>query len=428
MSTSMLARTSGVWKVARSTASRPLWRQPSSRRYAVDSSSEPEWFQLLRTEMLGREITYLHEDIITEPENRLANTLSGFLPQSWCRPPTVNRPVVPPGHHLIWFNPALPTDKLLPDGTDASQSPGDPWVRRMWAGGSIMLRPDQYYHTKGGFIVDTAMAGAERIKDVRLRGQGDAAKLFVTIERRFARVDYLHISQRRARQRTSSETPRASVVNYFKQQLRDDMEWGDAMLKEERELVFFKERSAAELEAIKAGHMAPVKYLDRPVEPEMSLALTPTPSLLFRFSALTFNAHLIHLDREYARSVEGHRNLLVHGPLSLTLMLQAISNHLRTANQKRELVERIDYRNLAPLYCDEEMRICATKKTTTEKGSTYDIWIEGPTGGVAVKGTVQTVKWSETIPNINKKKISRQGKDLLFKHITMSREEETSMS
>jgi hypothetical protein len=110
---------------------------------------------------------------------------------------------------------------------------------------------------------------------------------------------------------------------------------------------------------------------------------------LFRYSALTFNAHLIHLDREYARNVEGHRNLLVHGPLSLTLMLQAMTGYFRENFKGQRSLESINYRNLAPLYCDEEMRICCLKKKSFDDADVYDVWIEGPTGGVAVKGTLR---------------------------------------
>lgn len=53
-----------------------------------------------------------------------------------------------------------------------------------------------------------------------------------------------------------------------------------------------------------------------------SLALVPDPVLLHRFSALTANAHRIHYDRPYAREVEGHPDLLVHGPLSALLLLE----------------------------------------------------------------------------------------------------------
>ncbi|MBJ7498620.1 MAG: acyl-CoA dehydrogenase, partial [Sphingopyxis sp.] len=47
----------------------------------------------------------------------------------------------------------------------------------------------------------------------------------------------------------------------------------------------------------------------------------PDPVLLFRYSALTFNAHRIHYDRDYARGVEGYPGLVVHGPLIATLLI-----------------------------------------------------------------------------------------------------------
>jgi len=45
-------------------------------------------------------------------------------------------------------------------------------------------------------------------------------------------------------------------------------------------------------------------------------------TLLFRFSALTYNAHRIHYDREYARHVEGYPGLVVHGPLQALVMAE----------------------------------------------------------------------------------------------------------
>lgn len=47
------------------------------------------------------------------------------------------------------------------------------------------------------------------------------------------------------------------------------------------------------------------------------------PVLLFRFSALTYNGHRIHYDREYATGVEGHPGLVVHGPLQALVMTEA---------------------------------------------------------------------------------------------------------
>ena len=102
----------------------------------------------------------------------------------------------------------------------------------------------------------------------------------------------------------------------------------------------------------------------------------------------------MHLDPTYARNIEGHRNLLVHGPLTLTLMLQSAKKHFQTLKfeDSNQRVESIEYRNLAPLYCDEEMRICVKEKRRTDTGSVWDVWIEGPTGGMAVKALVRSVR------------------------------------
>ncbi len=74
-------------------------------------------------------------------------------------------------------------------------------------------------------------------------------------------------------------------------------------------------------------------FLERPTEPlvlpdvsaphdemEWSESVTPNAAMLFRFSALTFNAHRIHYDRSYARDVEMYPDLVVHGPLAALLL------------------------------------------------------------------------------------------------------------
>jgi 3-methylfumaryl-CoA hydratase len=52
-------------------------------------------------------------------------------------------------------------------------------------------------------------------------------------------------------------------------------------------------------------------------------AIEVSPTLLFRYSALTYNAHRIHYDRDYARDVEGYPGLLTHGPLQAIAMAEA---------------------------------------------------------------------------------------------------------
>lgn len=133
--------------------------------------------------------------------------------------------------------------------------------------------------------------------------------------------------------------------------------------------------------------------------------LVPDAALLFHFSALTMNAHAIHLDRAHCRETEGYRNLLVHGPLSLFLMLEVLGRYLRRPSQgalskssyaqigSQEIV-RIEYRNLAKLYADEEMIVCVRPVgVSSDDGRQvlkWQVWIENSDGSLAVNGTVVT--------------------------------------
>jgi len=67
---------------------------------------------------------------------------------------------------------------------------------------------------------------------------------------------------------------------------------------------------------------APAATSSSPVAEPWRLRIHPDPALLFRFSALTYNAHRIHYDPRYATEVEGHPGLLVHGPPLALLLLE----------------------------------------------------------------------------------------------------------
>jgi 3-methylfumaryl-CoA hydratase len=80
----------------------------------------------------------------------------------------------------------------------------------------------------------------------------------------------------------------------------------------------------------------------RPADGEWAIEVSPT--LLFRFSALTYNAHRIHYDRDYSRDVEGYPGLLTHGPLQALAMAEAARAAGRTGNLS------FGYRLVSPLF------------------------------------------------------------------------------
>ena len=124
--------------------------------------------------------------------------------------------------------------------------------------------------------------------------------------------------------------------------------------------------------------------------------MVPSLRLLGQFSTSIFNPHALHLDREYCQQKEGHRNILVHSPLSLVLMLETQKVHLirskigEVVPYLKEMIRSVDFESTAPLYAEEETKICVKQKSSHDNTRTWYVWIEVKDGGYAVKGLVKT--------------------------------------
>ncbi len=67
--------------------------------------------------------------------------------------------------------------------------------------------------------------------------------------------------------------------------------------------------------------------------------------LMFRYSALTFNGHRIHYDRNYAMQEEGYPGLVFHGPLQASLLVN-FAQELFGDNPLRHFA----YKGLSPMF------------------------------------------------------------------------------
>lgn len=241
------------------------------------------------------------------------------------------------------------------------------------------------------FLHDVFMDGnpfhcSEMIEDVQVRGTEGDEKVYVKVKRQVFAGRY------------PGELARGQPHKRFQDRPNTKMR-----ILEDQTFVFMRENRQ---EGTPAAGQTPSNVLKPTHAPDFSHTMVPTRELLFRFSALTFNAHAIHLDQQYCREVEGHRNLLVHGSLTVVLMIEVLRSHLEVLTDSGKLssekgvarIEHISYRNLAPLYAEEEMKICVRRKGNDldkEGDLTWDVWIEGSDGGYAVKGTVKTsTRWT----------------------------------
>jgi len=84
---------------------------------------------------------------------------------------------------------------------------------------------------------------------------------------------------------------------------------------------------------------------EKPAAAPWQRVIEPDIAMLFRYSALIFNAHRIHYDRDYVTKEEGYPGLIVHGPLIATLLMDLC----RRENPKVDLT-RFDYRARGPIF------------------------------------------------------------------------------
>jgi 3-methylfumaryl-CoA hydratase len=94
--------------------------------------------------------------------------------------------------------------------------------------------------------------------------------------------------------------------------------------------------------------------------------IAPTETLLFRYSALTFNGHRIHYDRRYVERVEGYPGLVVHGPLIATLLLNLLQQHLPSAS-----VARFNFKAKRPTFDVSPFSVWGSP---TERAGQYRLW------------------------------------------------------
>ena len=224
--------------------------------------------------------------------------------------------------HWFHFLPRASQHELGEDGHPALGGfmPPVPYPRRMFAGSRIVVhRP---------LRIGTPALRTGTIADVVLKSGRSGRLAFVTVRYR--------------------------------------IEQGGTLALEEEQDIVYREPGAPVAAPVAA---------DLPAPPPGSWVRTvhPDTRTLFRFSALTFNAHRIHYDRDYARAVEGYPGLVVHGPLTAMLLLDLVRRHTDRP------VIGFSFRGLAPLFDGGPVRLLGVPD-----GDRVALEARGPDGGVAL--------------------------------------------
>ena len=113
-----------------------------------------------------------------------------------------------------------------------------------------------------------------------------------------------------------------------------------------------------------------------PEEYDFGKVWKTSQEMLFRYSALTHNTHRIHYDFPYATNVEGYPDIVVHGPLMATFLLDLINNIIKVTKQK---LNKFSFKLLRPVFVGGEIYAQAIKTSTG-----LDLWIKDQYGNISL--------------------------------------------
>lgn len=261
-----------------------------------------------------------HEDVVSLSTARaMAATLD------WSEFPEAGQ-ALPKPWHWLHFLPAAPQSQIGHDGHPKKGGflPPVPLPRRMWASGKVeFLEP--------ALIGDT-LRKVSTVKSVTHKQGGSGHLVFVVVAHEVYRGDELLIS-------------------------------------EDQNIVYREDPDP---------NAPPPKPTAPKFEAAFSRRIVPDPVLLFRFSALTFNSHRIHYDRDYAMNEEGYAGLVVHGPLSASLLLDLLRSELPDAK-----VASYDYRAVRPLIDGNAFQIQGCRDEAGVR-----LWVVDHSGAMTMQASV----------------------------------------
>jgi 3-methylfumaryl-CoA hydratase len=255
----------------------------------------------------------------------IAPTPATLLAATLDRPhvPTAEGDPLPPLFQWLYFLPVCPQSQIDTDGHPARGGllPPVPLQRRMWAASTIDFRVP--------LAIGDTVIRRTGVSAVNLKQGRSGPLVFVTLRT-------IH---------TDSQ--------------------GREAIEESQELVYRGQPLPEDL---------PVPPKRAPCDESWARTVIPDPVLLFRYSALTFNSHRIHYDADYARKTEQYPALVVHGPLSITLLLDQL---------QRELPERrvthLAFRAVNPLFEGMAFDLCGRP---APDGKTVRLWTRDAQGAL----------------------------------------------
>jgi 3-methylfumaryl-CoA hydratase len=227
-------------------------------------------------------------------------------------PPWISAEVAPLGHWL-YFLPHARQSQMGADGHPHRGGflPPVPLPRRMWAGSRVRF--------ESPIPIGAIIERRSTIADIAIKAGKSGSMVFVTL------LHEICVAGHRA--------------------IREEQ---DIVYREMPGIASGAGGASASASANSAGGTAPTGRTS-----QWTRTIQLDPVQLFRFSALTFNAHRIHYDRQYTREVEGYPDLVVHGPFAATLLMDHFLQRF-----PRTRITGFSFRAQRPLFASSPFDVC----------------------------------------------------------------------
>ena len=182
--------------------------------------------------------------------------------------------------------------------------------RRMWAGGTIRFYHDPQPHLP---VIRTSI-----IKSIEPKEGRSGKMVFVTINHHYTQSDRVAVEEEQILVYRQAVSQSAKALSYE--------DWlGDDVIAD-------------------------------------TWSLCPDTTMLFRYSALTFNGHRIHYDKDFSIEHEGHDGLIIHGPIQASLIMSLAQS------QQGQRLKHISYRSTSALICGHDIKVLITKPINKDGG------------------------------------------------------------
>ena len=244
--------------------------------------------------------------------------------------PTAGTPL-PALWHWMYFLPHARHREIGPDGHPRRGGflPPVPLPRRRWAGGRLQ------WEGANPLRVGEPVERSSRIQSVAHKGGRSGELVFVQVEHVYRNAQGLALT-------------------------------------EEHDIVYRAEAQPGD--PVPAPQKPPLAG-----QQAWSRTITPDAVLLFRYSALTFNGHRIHYDRQYVTEVEGYPGLIVHGPLIATLLLDLLRRELPGAH-----LAGFAFKAVRPTF---DLHPFSVHGKPSADGRSVQLWAQDHEGFLTMQGT-----------------------------------------